>query len=194
MRDSTFRCAMLLLVIALTGSAILPLVRKTKAMTDSSTPKLSLDIDETKLATQVTTPTNQNPLIAKWEGPYGGVPPFDKVQVSLFKPALEAAMSEQLAEIDPIAADTAAPTFANTIEALERSGNSLNRVSTLYAVWSSTMNNSEFQTVEREMAPKLAAFNDKITANEPLFKRIETVYNSPEKARLTPRNLSIAAV
>lgn len=183
---------MLLLVIIFTGSAILPLVLKTKAMTDSSAPKLSHAIDETEPATQVTTPINQNPLLAKWDGPYGGVPPFDKVQVPLFKPALEAAMAEQLIEIDRIAADTSAPTFANTIEALERVGNSLNRVSAVYAVWSSTMNNPEFQTVEREMAPKLAAFSDKITQNEPLFKRIEAVYNSPEKAHLTAEQQRLA--
>src|SRR6266446_3255248 len=63
-----------------------------------------------------------NPLLAQWEGPYGGVPPFDKVQVNLFKPALSAAMSENLAEVDKIANDSAAPTFENTIVALERAG------------------------------------------------------------------------
>ena len=56
--------------------------------------------------------TNEsNPLLAKWEGPYGGVPPFDKVQIPLFKPALEAAMAEQLKEIEQIAANPAAPRF-----------------------------------------------------------------------------------
>ncbi|HEX6650801.1 MAG TPA: M3 family metallopeptidase, partial [Pyrinomonadaceae bacterium] len=59
-------------------------------------------------------------------------------------------------------------------------------VETLYGVWSSTMNGPEFQVVQREMAPRLAAFNDQITQNEPLFKRIEAVYNSPAKAKLTP--------
>jgi peptidyl-dipeptidase Dcp len=54
-----------------------------------------------------------NPLLAQWGGPYGDVPPFDKVQVTLFKPALEAAMSENLADVDKIANDPAAPTFEN---------------------------------------------------------------------------------
>jgi peptidyl-dipeptidase Dcp len=130
--------------------------------------------------------TEDNPLLAKWEGPYGGVPPFDRVQVSLFKPALEAAMAEQLNEIQRIANDSAPPDFENTIAALERSGNTLDRVSTLYGVWSATMSSPEFQVVQREMAPRLAAFNDQITQNEALFKRIEAVYNSPAKARLTP--------
>jgi len=126
-----------------------------------------------------------NPLLAQWEGPYGGVPPFDKVQVSLFKPALAAAMSENLADVDKIANDSAAPTFENTIVALERAGQTLERVSTIYGVWGSTMAGPEFQAVQREMAPKLAAFNDKITQNEALFQRIEAVYNSPAKKKLS---------
>src|SRR5215218_6304975 len=130
--------------------------------------------------------TETNPLVAKWEGPYGGVPPFDRVQIALFKPALEAAMTEQLAEIDRIAKDPAAPDFENTIAALERSGRTLDRVTTLYGVWGATMSSPEYQVVQREMAPKLAAFNDQITQNEALFKRIEAVYNSPAKAKLTP--------
>ena len=127
---------------------------------------------------------NGNPLLAKWEGPYGGVPPFDRVKVEFFKPALETAMTEQLGEIDRIAKDTAAPNFANTIVALEEAGKTFNRVGTVYAVWSSTMNGPEFQAVQREMAPRLAAFGDQITQNEALFKRIETIYNSPDKAKL----------
>jgi peptidyl-dipeptidase Dcp len=128
----------------------------------------------------------QNPLLSKWEGNYGGVPPFDRVQVSLFKPALETAMAEQLAEIDRIAANSSPGTFQNTIEAMERAGRTLNRVQTVYGVWGATMNGPEFQVVQREMAPKLAAFSDKITQNDALFKRIETVYNAPEKKQLTP--------
>src|SRR5829696_5893454 len=76
--------------------------------------------------------TEENPLLAKWEGPYGGNPPFDRVQISLFKPALEASMTEQLAEIDRIAKDPAPPDFQNTIAALERSGRMMERVSTIY--------------------------------------------------------------
>lgn len=133
-----------------------------------------------------------NPLLAKWAGPYGGVPAFDRVQVSQFKPALEAAMDENLKEIERIASNPDAPTFENTIEALERSGRTLSNVETVYGVWSSTMNGPEFRAVEREMAPRLAAFNDKITQNEALFRRIEAVYNSPAKSRLTPEQQRLA--
>ncbi len=128
--------------------------------------------------------TDDNPLLAKWEGPYGGVPPFDRVQVALFKPALEAAMAEQLAEIERIA-NNPAPPISKT-----PSPRSTHRPHTrprgdVYGVWSSTMANPEFQAVQREMAPRLAAFSDQITQNEALFKRIDAVYNSPAKARLT---------
>src|SRR5690348_3534335 len=130
--------------------------------------------------------SENNPLLSKWEGPYGGVPPFDRVQIPLFKPALEAAMAEQLAEIDRIAKNTAPPDFQNTIVALEEAGQTLDRVSTVYGVWGATMAGPEYQAVQREMAPKLAAFSDQISQNEALFKRIEAVYNSPAKAKLTP--------
>jgi peptidyl-dipeptidase Dcp len=128
----------------------------------------------------------QNPLLAKWTGPYGGVPAFDKVKVQDFKPALEAAMAENLREVDAIANNPAKPTFKNTIEALENAGRTLNDVGAVYGIWQSTLNSPEFQKVSAEMEPKLAAFGDKITQNEKLFKRIEAVYNSPEKAKLTP--------
>ena len=133
-----------------------------------------------------------NPLLAEWSGPYGGVPPFDQVKIEYFKPALEAGMAENLADIDKIAKDSAAPTFENTIVALEKAGQTFDRVGTIYNVWQSTMSSPKFQIVQREMAPRLAAFNDQITQNEALFKRIETVYNSPEKKKWTPEQQRLA--
>jgi peptidyl-dipeptidase Dcp len=132
------------------------------------------------------TMADDNPLLAPWSGPYGGVPPFDKVKVEHFKPALEASMAENLVEVDRIAADPAPPTFENTIAALEKTGRTLDRVGSIFGVWSSTMSTDDFQPIELEMAPKLAEFSDKITQNEALFRRIETVYNSPDKSSLTP--------
>ncbi len=131
-------------------------------------------------------PVEDNPLLAEWTGPYGGVPPFDRVRIEHFKPALETAMREQLEEIERIVANPEPPTFENTIVALERSGRTLDRVMAVYGVWASNMSSPEFQAVEREMAPRLAEFSDRITQNEALFRRIEAVYESPEKAELTP--------
>jgi peptidyl-dipeptidase Dcp len=126
-----------------------------------------------------------NPLLAPWRGPHGGVPPFDAVRVEHFRPALEAAMAEQLAEIDAIAAEETAPTFDNTVAAFERSGAALDRVTTVYSVFAATMSTPEFQQIEREMAPKLAALSDAITQNEKLFARLEAVYQARESSDLT---------
>jgi peptidyl-dipeptidase Dcp len=128
----------------------------------------------------------QSPLLAPWSGPYGGVPPFEKVKVEDFKPALEAAMASALAEIDKVASDPAPPTFENTIVGLERTGRALDRVTNIFGVYSSTMSTPDFQKVEEEMAPKLAAFSDQITQNEKLFKRVAAVYDAREKGTLTP--------
>ena len=133
-----------------------------------------------------------NPLLAVWIGPYGGIPPFDKIRVEHFKPALEAAMAENLIEIDKIAGNSAAPTFENTIAELERAGSSLNRVTTVYGIWTGTMSTPEIREIQREMGPKLAAFSDKITQNEALFRRIEAVYNAREKSKLTPEQQRLA--
>ena len=132
------------------------------------------------------------PLLAPWEGPHRGVPPFDKVRVEDFGPALEAGMAEQLAEVERIAGAPGAPTFENTLAALEDAGRALDRVSTLFGVWSNTMSGPEFQAVEREMAPKLAAFSDKITQNEKLFGRIAAVYEARDTAGLTPEQKRLA--
>ncbi|HJS24692.1 MAG TPA: M3 family metallopeptidase [Pyrinomonadaceae bacterium] len=171
MRDLIIRSLVLLVTIAMIATILVNSTNNSSAMNVN---------------------TDNNPLLAKWEGPYGGIPPFDRVQIPLFKPALEAAMAEQLAEIEKIANNPAPPDFENTIAALERSGNTLDRVTTLYGVWGATMSSPEYQVVQREMAPRLASFNDQITQNEPLFKRIEAVYNSPAKAKLNAEQQRLA--
>ena len=116
--------------------------------------------------------TSENILLSKWIGSYGGIPPFDKIKVSQFQPALEEGMNENLKEIEKITSNTEAPTFENTIAEMERSGALLDRVQTIYGIWSSNMNTKDFEVVETEMEPKLAAFSDKITQNEKLFLRM----------------------
>jgi peptidyl-dipeptidase Dcp len=129
---------------------------------------------------------SQGPSLEVWKGAYGGVPPFDKVRVDDFKPALEAGMANHLREIDAIADSGQPPDFENTIAELERAGRTLDRVRAIYGVWSSSMNSPDFQKVEREMAPRLAAHSDKITQNERLFQRIGAVYEQRETVGLTP--------
>jgi peptidyl-dipeptidase Dcp len=127
-----------------------------------------------------------NPLLAPWAGPFGGVPPFDQAQVAQIKPALEAAMAAELAEIEAIAGNPRPATFENTIAALERSGRSLERVRVVYDVFGGTMSTPAFQAVETEMDPRLAAHRDRIVQDEKLFARIQAVYDAREKSGLTP--------
>ncbi len=126
-----------------------------------------------------------NPLLRPWTGPYGGVPPFDQVKVEHFEPALEAAMNHNRKEIAAIANDAAAPTFENTIAALERTGRQFNDVTAIFGVFVGSLATPECQAVERKMAPRLSAFSDEIFQNAALFKRIQEVYDSPQKSQLT---------
>ena len=126
-----------------------------------------------------------NPLLDPWGGPFGGVPPFDRVRIADFEPALEAAMAEQLAAIERIATDPTPPTFENTVAASERSGRTLDRVQTIYGVYGSSLSDDAVQEVERRMAPRLAAFQDRIVQNRAFFDRVTAVHESADKAGLS---------
>jgi peptidyl-dipeptidase Dcp len=120
------------------------------------------------------------------------VPPFSKVKTEQFKPALERAMDECRGDIAKIKSNPAPPTFENTIAALEDAGRTLDRVQTIYGIWSSTMNDEAFQSIEREMAPKLAAFSDELSQDEKVFERVRTVYESPALKALSPEQQRLA--
>jgi peptidyl-dipeptidase Dcp len=104
-------------------------------------------------------------------------PPFDRIHDADYQPALEEGMRRQLAEITAIAADTAAPTFDNTIVALERSGTLLDRVSKVFNAVTQANTDDTLQRVETEEAPKLAAHFDAIHLNDMLFQRIKRIYD-----------------
>jgi peptidyl-dipeptidase Dcp len=125
-------------------------------------------------------------LLSPWTGPYGGVPPFDKAKVDDFKPALLAGIDANRAEIAAIANNPEAPSFANTIAALEESGRALHRVGVVFGVFASTLNDKAMQAVEMEMAPVLAAFGDEVVQNTALFARVKAVYDARETSGLTP--------
>ena len=104
-------------------------------------------------------------LAAAWSGPFGGVPPFDKADVSAFKPQLEAAMAAQLAAVDRIAADPEPATFENTLAALERAERDFYQASVVYGTFGRNMSSPEYQAVEREMEPRLAGLYDRMVRN-----------------------------
>ncbi|MDG1778558.1 MAG: M3 family metallopeptidase, partial [Flavobacteriaceae bacterium] len=127
------------------------------------------------------TANSENILLQEWTGPYGGVPAFDKMEVADIQSAVEYGMEENLKEIDAIANNKDAPTFENTIEAMERSGAYLDRVFSYYGILSSNISSPEFREVQAVLAPKLSEFSSKISQNEALFKRIKTVYDNAQE-------------
>lgn len=125
-----------------------------------------------------------NPLLAPWTGPYGGVPPWDKVKPELFPAAFEAALAERKQDYDRIANNPAKPTFANTFVPMQNAGQTLNRVMTLFGVMTGNMNTPAYQALDREWSPKLSKASDEITFNPKLFARIEAIYKARDTSGL----------
>ena len=123
----------------------------------------------------------KNDLLQEWKGPYGGVPAFDQMKLADLRPAMEKGMALHLQEIDEIANNPAAPTFENTILAMEKSGEPLDRVFTYYGIWSSNLSSPEFREIQQELSPKISEYSSKISQNTKLFQRIKTVYENSLK-------------
>ena len=115
-------------------------------------------------------------------------PAFDQIKNADYGPAYEEGMKEQAAEIAKIANNKAAPTFENTIVAMERSGRLLDRVSSVFGNLSGANTNDEFDALNRELAPKLSAHSDAIRLNEKLYARIKTLYDKRDKLKLDPES------
>jgi peptidyl-dipeptidase Dcp len=124
-----------------------------------------------------------NPLLEPWTGPCGA-PPFDLLKPIHFGPAFEAALALAQAEIAAIAADPNPPSFKNTIEALERSGRDLTRISSVFFHLARADANDQIEAIEREIAPKLARHRSEIFLNNALFERIEALLARREKLAL----------
>jgi len=139
-------------------------------------------------------PVTEDPLLAPWTGPHGGFPHFDKFKPANVKAALMRGMELQRAELAAIAAAKEPATFDNTIVALEDAGRPLSRVSRVYGVYRSTMNDKAMQKIELEMAPVLSAFQDEITQNAALFARVKAVHDGRQAAKLSPEQLRLVEV
>jgi len=127
---------------------------------------------------------SDNILLQEWTGPYQGVPAFDKMKVEDIKEAMEIGMELGLKDIEAIANNPEPPTFENTIVAMERSAEELDRVTRYYGIFSSNVSSPEFRAIQAELAPKLSDYQSKISQNEKLFQRIKAVYDASQKTPL----------
>ena len=126
-----------------------------------------------------------NPLLENFNTPFDSAP-FSKIKNKDYKPAFEQAIKEAKAEIDAITSNPEAPTFQNTIEAMELSGEKLGRISSIFFNLNSAETNDEIQQIAQDISPLLSEFGNDVRLNQALFERIKVVYNQKDKVILNP--------
>lgn len=131
-----------------------------------------------------------NPFFKTWTTPYG-IPPFEEIKAEHYIPAFERGMEEQIAEIDAIVNNPEAPTFENTILALEYSGELLYNVAAVFFNVMEAVNSPEMEKIAENISPKLSKHSDNIGLNPELFKRIKTVYDNKENLNLTAEQMRL---
>jgi peptidyl-dipeptidase Dcp len=131
-----------------------------------------------------------NPLLSEWSTPFG-LPPFESIAPEHYRPAFDNALAEQQTQIAAIAQSPEAPTFANTIEALERSGRTLKKVGGVFFNLAGSHTNDALQAIEREMAPVLAKHRNSIFMNEALYRRVAALHEQRETLGLTPEQMRV---
>jgi peptidyl-dipeptidase Dcp len=152
-------------------------------MTKSPVQKISKGRTTVAAKVSCRTPGNGNPLLSKWTGKFAE-PPFCKIEARHFRPALKEAFKAHKAEIEKIAANTARPTFANTILALEKSGTMLARVGAVFGNIEAADSTPELQDISREMSPKFAAHETQILLDQRLFRRVDELYKKRDALKL----------
>ncbi len=158
----------------------------------TSPERLTSDAAEARAVLPVQSPRAE--LLQDWTGPYGGVPPWDKVTADKLKVAILEGIELQRAEIAAIADNPVQPTFGNTMVALEMAGEPLGRALSLFGVMTQNIGSADYQAVQREVSPLLSAANDEINFNQALFERVRMVADnardhglSAEQTRLVER-------
>lgn len=131
-----------------------------------------------------TVAVSENPFMTEWKTNFN-VPAFDKIHAKHYSVAFDEGMKRQLIEIDSITSNPDAPTFANTIEALENTGELLSRVSSVFFNMTEANTNDTIANLEIEYSPTLSAHSDKIYMNSELFKRVKSVYDNQATMNLT---------
>ena len=144
-------------------------------------------LDHPSYSKQTTKATmSQSILLQPWEGKYGGVPPWHLVRPEEFPQAFELAINEAKAEIQAIADSNEPATFGNTMEALERAGQTLDRVQAMFGVHAGNLNFGPIPDIESQVAQMLSAWQDSVIQNQKLFARIKQVKESDSFSSLTP--------
>ena len=131
-----------------------------------------------------------NPLLNDWDTPFGA-PPFGAIRNADFAPAYREAIRQKQAEVEAIAGSAEAPTFANTIEALDRSGALLDKVSSVFSNLNSAETSEERQAIAREVTPLTTALADEIVLNAALFARVQAVFAQRAALGLSPEQLRL---
>ena len=126
----------------------------------------------------------------KFNTPYTAAP-FRQIQLDDYVPAFDQTIAQARAEVDAIITNSEAPTFENTIEALEFSGQALDRLSSIFFNLNSAETNDTMQQIAQEVSPKLTAFGNDIALNETLFQRVKTVYDQRDTLSLSPEQLML---
>ena len=147
--------------------------------------------DQATAAYAATAVVPDNILLKKWTGPYDGVPPWDQVKPAQFGQAFQFGIDEMLREIDVIANNPTDPSFENTIEAMEKAGERLDYVQSIFGVYSSNLSTPEVQAINKEWSPKLSAAYDKINLNAKLFDRIARLYEHRQHAGLDAKQMRL---
>lgn len=125
-----------------------------------------------------------NPFLSEYDTPFE-IPPFEIIEFNHYEPAFLVGMEEHLMEVDSIANNSSEPTFENTIEALERAGKTLDKVSNVFFNLSSSNTNDDMDALAESISPKLSAHNDKILLNKSLFLRIESLVKQKQSLNLS---------
>ncbi len=123
-----------------------------------------------------------NPLLAEWDTPHQ-TPPFDKIELSHYEPAFDAAIACSRAEVDAIINNPAKPTFGNTIVALERQGQLLNRIGGVFFNLMECHTSPEMQAIAQRVQPKLTELSNDLSLNPALFERVKYVYEHPGRLK-----------
>jgi peptidyl-dipeptidase Dcp len=129
------------------------------------------------------TDNSKNPFFSEWKTPFGA-PPFNEIKIEHFKPAFLQGMELEKKEVEAIINNTAAPTFGNTIEAMEKTGKFLDDVQNVFFALSSANTNEEMQKLASEMSPLFSKHSDDIYLNDILFKKVKTVYEQRNLLKL----------